>query len=601
MFRIVVFFLLLFALAAGFAWLADNPGTVEIQWPWLQASVKGSLLQAVIAIAAVTALIMMVWWVVSGVINSPKLFGNWLSGRRREKGYMALSKGMVAAGAGNAATARKLANESAKLLDNEPLVAMLNAQTLLLEGKRGDAREKFEEMVEKDETKLLGLRGLYIEAEREGEVAAAAHFAKSANETSPGTPWAAKALLKAQTLGQAWEPALKTLQENHAFGLITKPEFQRKRAVILTALALEEEDAAPDKAKGHALTAHKLAVGLVPASITAARICQRLGDNRKAAKVLESSWKDAPHPEIADAYINLRSGDTASERLKRAEKLSQKKPDSLEGHLAIARSAVDAGEWTTARTAMKKVLKAGATERACLLMADIEQAEHGDAGRVREWLSRAVSAERDPVWTADGMVSDHWQPLSPTTGQLDAFEWKIPVAALGDPANTVDYSDLANEPLPKPAAPVVEKEADTTALDDIEDATIIDDDKEEAEAEAVSPEIVSIASAGTVVAATLSNEAEKPTNEPITEAEIIELKPVAAKLGDEQTTEAASAPAPEPESAETAEKPLAKKEAKSPYANANLDDDEDGVIDRRPDDPGISQEEESQPKKGLFF
>ena len=61
-------------------------------------------------------------------------------------------------------------------------------------------------------------------------------------------------------------------------------------------------------------------------------------------------------------------------------------------------------------------------------MARIESGEHGDTGRVREWLARAVNAPRDPAWTADGVVADQWAPVSPVTGQLDAFQWRVPVA-----------------------------------------------------------------------------------------------------------------------------------------------------------------------------
>jgi HemY protein len=60
-------------------------------------------------------------------------------------------------------------------------------------------------------------------------------------------------------------------------------------------------------------------------------------------------------------------------------------------------------------------------------MARIEGEEHNDAGRVREWLARAVNAPRDPAWTADGIVSDRWAAISPVTGVLDAFQWKVPV------------------------------------------------------------------------------------------------------------------------------------------------------------------------------
>ena len=37
-------------------------------------------------------------------------------------------------------------------------------------------------------------------------------------------------------------------------------------------------------------------------------------------------------------------------------------------------------------------------------------------------------APRDPAWTADGFVSERWLPVSPVTGRLDAFEWKVPLA-----------------------------------------------------------------------------------------------------------------------------------------------------------------------------
>jgi HemY protein len=63
-------------------------------------------------------------------------------------------------------------------------------------------------------------------------------------------------------------------------------------------------------------------------------------------------------------------------------------------------------------------------------MAHIEGGQNGDKGRLREWLARAVNAPRDPAWTADGIVADHWAPTSPVTGALDAFQWKVPVETI---------------------------------------------------------------------------------------------------------------------------------------------------------------------------
>ena len=41
-----------------------------------------------------------------------------------------------------------------------------------------------------------------------------------------------------------------------------------------------------------------------------------------------------------------------------------------------------------------------------------------------------MHAARDPVWVADGFVSERWMAISPVSGRLDAFEWKVPLAEL---------------------------------------------------------------------------------------------------------------------------------------------------------------------------
>jgi HemY protein len=79
-------------------------------------------------------------------------------------------------------------------------------------------------------------------------------------------------------------------------------------------------------------------------------------------------------------------------------------------------------------------------------MAEIAEGE-GDKGLAREWLARGMRAPPDPKWTADGMVSDRWQPVSPVTGELGAFQWKVPVERLSfDGAGEPPALPLAEEP-----------------------------------------------------------------------------------------------------------------------------------------------------------
>jgi HemY protein len=63
-------------------------------------------------------------------------------------------------------------------------------------------------------------------------------------------------------------------------------------------------------------------------------------------------------------------------------------------------------------------------------------------------MLRAVRAAHDPVWTADGYVSDHWRPVSPVSGRLDAFQWLTPLAALtSDKSADVEANSVKAEPV----------------------------------------------------------------------------------------------------------------------------------------------------------
>lgn len=468
MLRVFLFLLLVLLLGFGFAWFAERPGDVVLQWQGTEY--QTTLMVVLIAVVALVAAIMIIWWLVRAILDSPRLVRRFWRERKRDRGYHALSRGLIAANSGDAASARRHTKESVRLLGREPLVDLLDAQAALLEGKRDHARERFEEMLGDDETRLVGLRGLYIEAERQGEREAARHYAEKAYGEAKALPWAANAMLRYHCLAGEWAHALETLEASRAAGLIDKDKAKRQRAVLLTALAMAEEPAEPASAAKHAREAHKLEPDFVPAAIIGAKALARNSDIGRAAGMLEKVWKKNPHPEVAAAYVHLRVGDSAKDRLKRARKLAAMRANHVEGNIAIAEAAIEAQEWQAAREALKPALTGRPSERVCLIMADIEEGEHGDKGRMRDWLSRAVNAPKDAAWTADGYVAEQWLPVSPVSGQLDAFEWKVPVEQLGAAkAARLDaegLEDLIREPETAPVAEPVTKPAPGIARDD---------------------------------------------------------------------------------------------------------------------------------------
>ena len=466
MIGLIIFLIVVFLVAAGFAWLADQPGSLlVVRLGGFEFAEENLAIIAAIAFGVLLAIIF-VWIVITMIWKTPGSIGSFFRSRRREKGWRALAEGVIAVGSGDIGMAKRSAKNSLKYLPEEPVTQLLTAQAAQMEGKTDKAREAFEMMLEKPETKLLGLRGLYVEAEETGESEAARHFVEEAVSARPGVEWSGKALLGMQATEGDWEGALLTLHQNADSKLYTKKEAKRLRAVLLTGHASElEEGGDPQKAKEKALEAHRLAPELVPAAVIAARVLARVGDLRKAAKIVETSWKLGPHPELIAVYSQLRSGDSGLDRLKRAEILSKMKPNHPEGVMGVVRAKIDVQDWAGARSDLEGLLASEPTRQACLLMSEIEEGEFGDRGHVREWLSRAVRAPRDAAWTADGYVADEWAPFSPVTGELDAFEWRVPVENL-DEEQDLELEQIPSGPMDLPVLEAASGVAITTVAND---------------------------------------------------------------------------------------------------------------------------------------
>ncbi|TIS88924.1 heme biosynthesis protein HemY [Mesorhizobium sp.] len=460
MIRILLFLAVVFALGLGFAWLADRPGEMVVTFGGYQYQV--SLMVAAVAVVAVVAAVMIVWWLIKALWNSPYTISRYFRVRRRDRGYQALSTGMIAAGAGDGALARKKTKEAAKLIrsDQEPLIHLLDAQASLLEGDHEGAREKFETMLDDPEMRLLGLRGLYLEAERLGDRNAARHYAGRAAVMAPQLAWAAESTLEELTGRGDWDGALKLVEAQKSTRQIERDAANRRRAVLLTAKAQALIDSDPDAARTAAVEANRLRPDFAPAAVVAATLLFRQNDVRKGSKILEAAWKAEPHPEIAELYTHARPGDAALDRLSRAKKLQEMKKNHAESSLAVARAALDAQDFATARREAEAAIRMDRREGAYLLLADIEEAETGDQGKVRQLLAKAVRAPRDPAWVADGFVSERWAPVSPVTGKLDAFEWRAPMERLGQLIDGHEETDAVVPAIAGPARPATEKMAE---------------------------------------------------------------------------------------------------------------------------------------------
>jgi HemY protein len=430
MIRILVFLIIVTLLALGAAWIVDRPGEIVMTWQGWRVST--SVTVALVALFSLLTVAILLWSLLRYLVTAPNRVTEYVHERRQLRGWNAISRGLIAIGTGNAYEARRSAHSAERLLGKEPLVLLLSAQAAQLNGDAAAAEAEFRRMLEHEDTKALGLRGLYIEARRRNDSEAAFTFAEEAARTDPALTWAGEALVEFNSRNGIWDGALEAVDRQIAAKALPKAEGKRRRAVLIAAQAMASELTNPAHARELAAASVKLAPDLVPAVALSARLEGRGGNLRKANKLVEKAWALQPHPDLAEVYAELSPGDTARDRLKRVKALAKKAPTNPESIFAVARAAIDANDFGQAREMLEPLL-ADPTQRTCMLMAEIEAKEFGDHGKAREWTARAVRARRDPAWVADGYVSDQWLPASPLTGKLDAFAWMVPPASIGGP------------------------------------------------------------------------------------------------------------------------------------------------------------------------
>eukprot|EP01035_Chromulina_nebulosa_P035421 gene35422-47608_t len=177
MVRVLLYLAVFAALAVGAVWLADRPGEVSVVWQGWRIDTSVAL--AAIAVVVLALLTMLGFGLLRFFLGLPSAFSFASRARRRARGFEAVSRGMVAIGAGDPVAAGRHAVDARRYAGSEPLTLLLEAQAAQLSGDRGRAEAAFKAMLDKPETRVLGLRGLFVER-HDGLILDVAHNLESA-------------------------------------------------------------------------------------------------------------------------------------------------------------------------------------------------------------------------------------------------------------------------------------------------------------------------------------------------------------------------------------------------------------------------------------
>ena len=429
MIRIILLFVLIAGSVWLAVWLADHPGRVEIEMLGYAVYTEqvGLLIGAIVVFAAIVAVLYRIW---RSLRRAPRRIVEHRGASKRQRGYQALTQGMVAVAAGDSREAKRFARRADSLLNDPPLTMLLSAQAAQLDGDEDAARRYFESMLDDPEMAFLGVRGLLMQAMRNGDNPEALHLAGRAQSLRPNTPWVLKYLLQLQVQAAEWEAADGTLQQVIRQGAVDAGTGRGQRAVLAVALSHEAAAAGDGAAAAkQARRAHDLDPALVPATVVYAKCLAETGNARRATKVIEAAWSQAPHPELAAAYADLAGEDEAPlDRVKRFQSLHSLRPDHSESHLALAEANLAAQLWGEARRHLEQSEPVPRSVRVLRLLADLEEQEHGDLKAARRWLDEAATAPMEDAWYCDscGSIAGQWGASCASCDSFATLSWQSP-------------------------------------------------------------------------------------------------------------------------------------------------------------------------------
>jgi HemY protein len=452
------------ATVAGAAFFADHPGRVEIVWQdWQVDTSVGVLVGAVALVGLVLSLLALCG---AALRRMPLRVRRRRAARRRRTGEAALTRGIVALAAGQAAEAERAAQSAAALLDGAPVALLLGAEAAARQGDIAAARGAYTVLLGRPDTEFLGLRGLIGQALRAGDDDGARHLAERARKLRPDAGWLSDALLLLAARAGDWASAEGTLAGAMRHRALPAERERHHRGIVLYELSRDAERSGdPRRAARLAATAQVLAADLAAPACHHARLLIGLGKSRAAARAIERAWRTAPHPDLARLYLEIDPEAPPLARAAAMQRLAAHNPEASESHLAVAEAALAAQLWGEARHHLALAIAApsssggsfspGPSRRLCRLMARLEEEESGDMAAARDWLDRAIGAPPGPSYLCrqcGGGDTPEWQALCRDCGGFDTLVWRHPPS--GDRAVTLDPAS-AGAPLmlPAPQAP----------------------------------------------------------------------------------------------------------------------------------------------------
>jgi HemY protein len=492
--KIILFVVIIAALAWGAGFLLESSGGIQLTVMGTEYSFGP--LQSVIAVALlvfavwvlfkILALVMATWHFLNG---DETALSRYFDRNRERKGFDALSEGLMALASGEGKIAMAKAAKADKYLNKPALTNLLTAQAAEMAGDRRKAEETYRKLVEDEQTRFVGVRGIMKQKLADGDTETALKLAEKAFALKPKHEETGDVLLQLQAGKEDWTGARQTLSAKLKNGQLPRDVHKRRDAVLALSEAKDVFDEGKSiEAREAAIEANRLSPDLIPAAVMAAHGYIEQKKPRYATRLLAKAWAVHPHPDLAAAFAAIEPDEKPQQRIKRFATLIKGQTDHPETKMLMSELHIANEDFPQARRALGDLVETDPTARSVTLMAAIERGEGASDVVVKGWLARALSVSRGPQWICENCQHIHadWKPICTNCKSFDTLAWKTPpMSEVAMPGGMQMLPLIVGSVEDKSGA---DGAGPVATLDGIEDAELIPDPTDSEDAKADKPE-----------------------------------------------------------------------------------------------------------------
>ena len=347
---------------------------------------------------------------------------------RQAKGNKALSSALISFYEGDNVEALVHSSKAKKLLKNDKLSLLINAQIAKKSGDSKLALASYKKLLGQKDTRLVALSGIVSEKIKAGKFKEALELSKKNVELHPKNISNTNTLFNLQLQEKDWQGAVKTLQIRKTIEKIPRNLFLQQEAILIFEGAQEKhKQGFSQEALAETLVAVRQYPSFVAALCFLTELENILGNKRRIEKLLQKAWALFPHPDIAKSYASLVKSESSEKRLRRFEpliKINESNPQTI---ILKAELSLATGDFTKAKELMSMLANNNPDNYILTLMAAVEKASGGTEKVVREWLTKAVYAPKSPAWICSECGSQsEWMSTCQSCECFDCMRWLRP-------------------------------------------------------------------------------------------------------------------------------------------------------------------------------